>query len=71
MPTIAGVDFEEKEKTLILALNVNCGFCEKSLPFYEQLLTRVSTMRERRTLSSYSWTRRKMTPTIVLQSSKR
>lgn len=38
MPAIAGVDFEEKEKTLILALNVNCGFCEKSLPFYERLL---------------------------------
>jgi hypothetical protein len=38
MPSIAGVDFEAKEKTLILALNVNCVFCEKSLPFYERLL---------------------------------
>jgi hypothetical protein len=38
MPSIAGVDFEAKEKTLILALDVNCGVCEKSLPFYERLL---------------------------------
>lgn len=38
MPAIAGVDFESKEKTLILVLNVNCIFCEKSLPFYERLL---------------------------------
>src|SRR6185369_633438 len=34
---IAGVDYKQAPRTLILALNVDCRFCAKSVPFYNSL----------------------------------
>ena len=34
---IAGVDYKQAPRTLILALNVDCRFCTKSVPFYNAL----------------------------------
>lgn len=34
---IAGVDYKQAPRTLILALNVDCRFCTKSVPFYNSL----------------------------------
>jgi hypothetical protein len=36
-PEIAGVDFKETPRTLILALNVDCRYCTRSVPFYNSL----------------------------------
>jgi thioredoxin-related protein len=36
--SVDGIDLGAKDKTLILALNVNCTFCTQSLPFYKRLL---------------------------------
>jgi hypothetical protein len=38
LPTVPGVDFSASHRTLILALNVDCGFCKRSIPFYQRLL---------------------------------
>jgi thioredoxin-related protein len=35
---IAGVDFSEKPKTLILALQAGCHYCTESAPFYKRLI---------------------------------
>ena len=37
LPEIAGVDYKQAPRTLILALNVDCRFCTKSVPFYNAL----------------------------------
>ena len=36
-PEIAGVDYKETPRTLILALNVDCRYCTRSVPFYNSL----------------------------------
>ena len=36
-PEIAGVDYAQAPRTLILALNVNCRYCTRSVPFYNSL----------------------------------
>lgn len=37
LPEIAGVDYKLAPRTLILALNVDCRYCSKSVPFYRSL----------------------------------
>jgi hypothetical protein len=37
LPAIAGVDYKQTQRTLILALNVDCRYCSKSVPFYNWL----------------------------------
>src|SRR5215207_1567466 len=34
---IAGVDYKQTPRTLILALNVDCRYCTRSVPFYNSL----------------------------------
>lgn len=41
-PAIAGVEFDAADRTLILALNTGCHFCEESLPFYKRLPSHAS-----------------------------
>lgn len=36
-PEIAGVDYKQNPRTLILALNVDCRYCTRSVPFYNSL----------------------------------
>ena len=36
-PEIAGVDYKQTPRTLILALNVHCRYCTRSVPFYNSL----------------------------------
>jgi hypothetical protein len=36
-PKIAGVDYQHFSRTLILALNVDCRYCTRSVPFYNSL----------------------------------
>src|SRR5215207_5397600 len=36
-PQIAGVDYTQTPRTLILALNVDCRYCTRSVPFYNSL----------------------------------
>jgi hypothetical protein len=36
-PAIAGVDYKQAQRTLILALNVDCHYCTRSVPFYNSL----------------------------------
>lgn len=36
-PEIAGADYRQAPRTLILALNVDCRYCTKSVPFYNRL----------------------------------
>jgi hypothetical protein len=36
-PEIAGADYKQAPRTLILALNVDCHYCSKSIPFYNRL----------------------------------
>jgi hypothetical protein len=33
-PEITGVDYKQTPRTLILALNVDCRYCTRSVPFY-------------------------------------
>lgn len=37
-PEIAGVDYKKTPRTLILALNVDCRYCTRSVPFYNSLV---------------------------------
>jgi hypothetical protein len=37
LPEIAGVDYKQTPRTLILALNVDCRYCSRSVPFYNSL----------------------------------
>jgi hypothetical protein len=34
---IAGVDYKQAQRTLILALNVDCRYCTRSVPFYNSI----------------------------------
>jgi hypothetical protein len=36
-PEIAGADYKQAPRTLILALNVDCRYCTRSIPFYNRL----------------------------------
>jgi len=36
-PEITGVDYKQTPRTLILALNVHCRYCTRSIPFYNSL----------------------------------
>lgn len=36
-PNIEGVDYQQTPRTLILALNVDCRYCTRSVPFYNSL----------------------------------
>ena len=36
-PEIAGADYKQAPRTLILALNVDCRYCTRSVPFYNSL----------------------------------
>lgn len=36
-PEIPGVDYKQTPRTLILALNVDCRYCTRSVPFYNSL----------------------------------
>jgi len=38
IPGIAGVDYKQSSRTLILALNVDCRYCTKSVPFYNSMV---------------------------------
>lgn len=35
--SLAGVDFSQSEKTILIALNPDCPFCTESTPFYRLL----------------------------------
>src|SRR6185436_17913973 len=37
LPEIAGVDYKQSSRTLILALNVDCRYCTKSVLFYNSV----------------------------------
>lgn len=37
-PAIAGLDYKQTQQTLILALNVDCRYCTRSVPFYNSLM---------------------------------
>ena len=37
LPEIAGIDYKQTPRTLILALNVDCRYCTRSVPFYNSL----------------------------------
>lgn len=37
-PATVGIDFGAGQKTLIMALQSDCGFCQQSMPFYRRLL---------------------------------
>jgi hypothetical protein len=34
---VPGLDWNQHEHTLVLALNTGCHFCEQSVPFYQRL----------------------------------
>lgn len=36
-PEIVGADYKQAPRTLILALNVNCPYCSRGVPFYNRL----------------------------------
>ena len=36
-PQLTGVDYKQTPRTLILALNVDCRYCSRSVPFYNSL----------------------------------
>lgn len=38
-PEIVGVDYKQAPQTLILALNVDCRYCTRSVPFYNSIAT--------------------------------
>lgn len=40
---LTGVDFSQKEKTLLMAISSNCHFCRDSEPFYRQLAEMTNT----------------------------
>jgi hypothetical protein len=37
LPEIPGIDYRQASRTLILALNVDCRYCTRSVPFYNSL----------------------------------
>jgi len=37
LPDIAGIDYKQSSRTLILALNVDCRYCTRSVPFYNSV----------------------------------
>jgi hypothetical protein len=40
--TLPGFDWTRSERTLVMALSVNCHYCTESAPFYQQLTAEVS-----------------------------
>src|SRR6185295_6194387 len=38
VPTLPGIDYRAADRTLLISLNTNCGYCQKSLPFYKRLV---------------------------------
>jgi hypothetical protein len=40
-PRLAPIDFARADRTLVLALRKGCTYCDKSMPFYQKLLTGV------------------------------
>lgn len=46
-PAIEGIKLDATDRTLILALNTGCHFCEESLPFYRRLPTNKSQTAKR------------------------
>jgi len=37
LPPIAGLTYEETEKTLLLVATSTCGYCRSSVPFYQEI----------------------------------
>ena len=37
LATLPGLDWSQHRRTLVLALNTGCHFCEESMPFYQKL----------------------------------
>ena len=37
LPKVAGIDWNQHRRTLVLALNTGCHYCEESVPFYRKL----------------------------------
>jgi hypothetical protein len=37
LPKVAGIDWNQHRRTLVLALNTGCHYCEESVPFYQKL----------------------------------
>ena len=58
-PEIAGVDYKQTPRTLILALNVDCRYCTRSVPFYNSLAEARQQTHVRSTSSPRSLTRMK------------
>jgi thioredoxin-related protein len=38
LASIPRINLSEHQKTLVLLLNVDCGFCSRSLPFYQRVM---------------------------------
>ena len=47
-PIISGVDYSTSERTMVLFLSTNCGFCRQSAPFYRELSTKVASNKNRK-----------------------
>ena len=41
-PTVAGLNYAESDRTLVLFLSTHCNYCTKSVPFYRDLSSRVA-----------------------------
>jgi len=41
-PVVSGVKYGDSERTLVLFLSIRCTYCEKSVPFYRELATKLA-----------------------------
>jgi len=41
-PKVAGIDYRQSDRTLVLFLSTRCKFCRMSAPFYRELSSRVA-----------------------------
>lgn len=48
-----GVDFSKSDQTLLLFLNTQCGYCQKSEPFYRRLSHEVTDHQELRLIAVF------------------
>jgi peroxiredoxin len=45
LPQLAPIDFARADRTVVLVLRKGCTYCDKSMPFYQKLLTGVRKVR--------------------------
>ena len=38
IPQLQGLNYRDASQTLLIALNTRCGYCNESIPFYQQLV---------------------------------